>query len=160
MDDGELMYLMGTKELAFDNYGVSITDGKKEKDILQKMEGLFPQEINAGMLRSKDVARFWMESSFAAALRVLDNAHDELAKVRENEIKAKQEGDKYATDASRQTAIEDREDGQNHDKEMELLRTEGKKEVAQLSGSFKLQQDASKDAAKAMMPQKSALTTP
>jgi hypothetical protein len=160
MDDGEQMYLMGTKDLAFDNYGCSITDGKKEKDILQKMEGLFPAEINSGMLRSKDVARFWMESSFAAALRVLDNAHDELAKVRENEIKAKQEGDKYNTDQMRQTAIEDREDGQEHDKDMELLRIEGKKEVAQLSGSMKMQGDASKDAAKAMMPDKKALVTP
>lgn len=160
MDDGEQMYLMGTKDLAFDNYGVTITDGRKEKDILMKLEGLFPQEINAGLLRTKDVARFWMESSFAAALRVLDNAHDELAKIRESEIKAKQEGDKYNTDAVRQTAIEDREDTQEHDKEMELIRNEGKKEVAQLQGSLKLQQDSSKEAAKAMMPQKSALTTP
>jgi hypothetical protein len=150
MDDGETMYLMATKDLAFDNYGVTITDGRKEKDILMKLEGMFPQEINAGNLRTKDVARFWTESSFAAALRVLDNAHDELANVRQKEIKMKQESDIAATEAQLKIAQDDREDRQMQEKEMELLRTEGKKEVAQLTGSMKMQQDAAKDAAKAM----------
>lgn len=156
MDDNETMYLMSTKDLAFDNYGVTISDGRKEKDIMMKLEAMFPQEINAGMLRTKDVAKFWMESSFAAALRVLDNAHDELAKMRESEIKAKQEADKYNTDMVRQTDIEDREDIQEHEKEMELIRNEGKKENTQLKGSIDLQKESAKESAKLMSEKKTA----
>lgn len=149
LDDGEQMYLMSTKELDFDNYGITITDGKKEKDILNKLETLFPQEINAHMLRTKDVARFWTESSFAAALRVLDNAHEELTKINENEMRIKQESSMASLQQQAQQAIEDREDGQNHDKEMEVLRTEGKKEVAQLTGALKMQADMASASAKA-----------
>lgn len=148
-DDGEMMYLMSTKELDYDNYGITITDGKKEKDILMKLEGLFPQEINAQMLRSKDVARFWTESSFAAALRVLDNAHDEMAKIRENEIRVKQESAISGQKQQYDLAIQDREDQQNHDKEMEVLRTEGKKEVEALKGSLKDRTETTKAYAKA-----------
>lgn len=150
MDDGEIMYLMSTKDLALDNYGASITDGRKEKEILTKMESLFPQEINAGGLRTKDVAKFWRESSFAAALRVLDNAHDEIDSIRQKEIQMKQESNKYDTDEIRKTAIEDREDGQEHDKEMELLRIEGKKENTLLAATVKSQGDSAKESFKAM----------
>lgn len=149
LDDGEQMFLMTTKELDFDNYGITITDGKKEKDILSKLETLFPQEINAGMLRSKDVARFWTESSFAAALRVLDNAHDEMAKIRENELRVKQESAMANMSQQADMAIQDREDQQAHDRDMEVLRTEGKKEVEQLKGSLKTQQEETKVYAKA-----------
>lgn len=141
LDDGEEMYLMSTKELDFDNYGVTITDGKKEKDILAKIETLFPQEINAGLLRTVDVARFWTESSFASALRVLDNAHDELAKIRQEELRIKQESSMKSTEQNLELAREEREDQQSHDRDMEALRTEGKKEVALLQGSLKQQND-------------------
>jgi hypothetical protein len=148
-DDGDMMYMMTTRDLDLDNYGVVVSDGKKEKDILTKLEALFPQEINAQMLRSKDVARFWTESSFAAALRVLDNAHDEMAKIRENEIRVKQESSMKGMDQQLQMAREEREDNQSHDKDMEVLRTEGKKEVEELKGGLKNQNDTTKAYAKA-----------
>lgn len=153
-DDGEKMYLMATKDLALDNYGITITDGKKERDILAKIETLFPQEINAGMLRTKDVARFWMENSFATALRVLDNAHNELQKLREKEQQMKIESDKYSTDMNLQIAREDREDKQQHEMDMEVLRTEGKKEIVQLEGGIQGLNDAASDSAKLAQPNK------
>jgi hypothetical protein len=148
-DDGEEMFLMSTKELDFDNYGISVTDGKREKDILSKLEPLFLQEINAGTLRSKDAARFWTESSFAAALRVLDNAHEELSRIRQEEIKAKQEASFKDMEQRAQEVVADREDSQSHDRDMEVLRTEGKKEVVLLTNSLQAQNDAANISGKA-----------
>jgi hypothetical protein len=151
LDDGEQMFLMSTKELDFDNYGVVITDGKKEKDILGKMEMLFQQEINAGQLRSKDAGRFWMESSFAAALRVLDNAHDELAKIRQDEMRVKQESAMSAQQQQMELATQDREDKQGHEKDMKVLDFEGKKELVTLEKSLDGQNMVAQNAAKAAM---------
>ena len=144
MDDGDIMYMMTTKNLIEDNYGATITDGRKEKDILTKIEGLFPQEINAGNIRTKDVAKFWMESSFAAAIRVLDNAHAEMDKIRQQEIGQKQEAQKESTQAQIQMADHTLQEKDQHDKDMELLRIEGEKEIVQLEKSLDMQKESTK----------------
>lgn len=150
-DDDQIKYLLSTKELVFDNYGVSVTDGKKERDILQRIEGLFPQEINAGLLRTKDVAKFYMETSFASAIKILDKAHEELAALRQQEERAKQETANKQIEANLQIAKDDREDKQNHDKEMEVLRTEGKKEIEALRAGMQATMDFQNNLAKANM---------
>lgn len=150
-DDDQIKYLLSTKDLVFDNYGVSITDGKKERDILQRIEGLFPQEINAGLLRTKDVAKFYMETSFASAIKILDKAHEELAALRQQEERTKQETSQKQIEANIQMAQEDREDKQNHDKEMEVLRTEGKKEIEAMRASMQATMDFQNNLAKASM---------
>jgi len=147
--DEEIKYLISTKNLIYHNYAVSIVDGKKERDTIRKIELLFPQEINAGMLRTKDVAKFYMESNFAKAIKILDQAHEELATIRKQEIKASQEAKQQEVEAKLKIATDDREDNQQHDKEMELLRTEGKKEVEVLKGAMKATQDFQNDLGKA-----------
>jgi len=145
-DQEELVYMMSTKDLDKDNYGVTITDGKRERDIIQKLELMFPQEINAGLLTSKDVAKFMMESNFTRALKVLDEARTRLEQVRQDEIKAAQEGKMQENQMKKQIADEDREDGQQHDKEMEVIRTKGKKEIVLLDGAIKGKQDGQQQA--------------
>lgn len=146
--DEEIKYLVSTKNLIYHNYAVTVTDGRKEMDALRKIESLFSYEINAGLLRTKDVAKFYMETNFAKAIKILDLAHDELAAIRQQEMKISQEAKQAEVKSKVQIATEDREDGQVHDKEMELLRTEGKKEVKVLEGSMKATQDFQKDIAK------------
>jgi hypothetical protein len=135
----------------YHNYAVRVTDGRKEQMTLQKIEQLFPQEINAGMLRTQDVARFFMEDNFAKAIKILDTAHEELAAIRQQEIKASQEAKNKEVEANLKIATEDREDRQAHDKEMELLRNEGKKEIEQIKGAMKATQDFQNNLAKANM---------
>lgn len=151
LSDEEIQYLITTKNLLFHNYAVTITDGRKEQQTLQKIEQLFPQEINAGMLRTKDVAKFFMEDNFAKAIKVLDLAHDELAAIRQQEMKTGQEAKQQENENNLKIATENREDGQNHDKEMELIRNEGKKEVEQIKGAMKATQDFQNNLAKANM---------
>lgn len=151
LSDEEIQYLISTENLIFHNYAVTVTDGRKEKAILDKIEQWFPQEINAGMIRTKDVAKFYMETNFAKAIKILDQAHDELAAIREKEIKASQEAKMDENEKRVQIAQEDREDQQEHDHEMEVLRTEGKKEVAMLNAAAKATQDFQKNLVQASM---------
>jgi len=148
LSDEEIQYLISTKNLMFHNYAVTISDGRKEQTILQKLEQLFPQEINAGLLRTKDVAKFYMEENFAKAIKVLDLAHTELATIRQQELRTKQEAKQSEVESKERVATADREDKQVHDKEMELLRIEGKKEIESLKAAVKATQDFQKDLGK------------
>jgi len=156
MDQDQIKYLVSTKNLIWSNYGVSITDGKKERDILQKLESLFPAEINASEIRTKDVAKFYMETNFAAAIKILDKAHEEIAKIRNEQSRVDQESQQAQTQAQIEMAREDREDRQNHDKEMEVLRTEGKKEIASMTSGMKATMDFQNNIAKAGMQKQQA----
>jgi hypothetical protein len=127
-DDKVKQYIKITEEFSLDHYGIAITDGKREREALAKAELFFPQEINAGMLRSKDVIRFFTKSSFAEALKVLDDAALELQGIaKQTEEMQLQQQDKN-NEAVRKLAEEEREDGQAHDRDMEILRGKNKKE--------------------------------
>jgi len=142
LSDEELQYLVATKNLMHHNYAATVTDGRKEQAILQKLEMLFPQEINAQNLRSKDVAKFLMQENFAKAIKILDEAYTEIETIRMEQSKVSQESEMKKIDTDLQISREDREDRQEHDKEMELLRTEGKKEIEYLKNMFKSAQSS------------------
>ena len=146
-DQDEIAYMMATKDVDKDNYAASITDGKRERDIIQKLELMLPQEINAGLITSKDVAKFMMESNFSRAIKVLDKARERMEEFQQQQIQASQEAKNKEIQTNLQIATENREDGQEHDKEMEVIRTEGKKEVEMLKGSIKGKQETQKQAA-------------
>lgn len=149
--DEELQYIMVTKDLLQDNYSVRVTDGKKEREVLDKIEQLFPQEINAGNLRTMDVAKFLIEPNFSKAIKVLDEAHQLMAKQREREILQSQQSKQQESETKYQIAKEDREDKQEHEREMEVLRTEGKKEIEAMKQSFKATIDTQNNLIKASM---------
>ncbi len=146
-DDNQIAYMMATKDIDKDNYAVSISDGKRERDIIQKLEQMMPQEVNAGTLTSQDIAKFMMESNFNRALKVLDQARERMVKFQQEQSRIGQESKNTETQAKLKIAVDDREDGQQHDKDMEVIRTEGKKEVELLKGGIKGQQETQKQAA-------------
>jgi hypothetical protein len=156
LDQDEIKYLVNTKNLVWDNYGISVTDGKKERDIMLKLEGLFPAEINASEIRTKDVAKFYMETNFAAAIKILDKAHEEIARIRQDQSRVDQESQNNQIVANAEMMKEDREDRQNHDKEMELIRNEGKKEVQTLKDGMKATMDFQNNIAKGSMQRSKA----
>jgi hypothetical protein len=102
-----------------------------------------------------------METNFAKAIKVLDLAHNELAVIREKEMKTQQESKQAEVQSKERIATEDREDHQVQEKEMEVLRTEGKKEIEQLKGSMKATQDFQKDLGKiGLQREKAKMTNP
>ena len=127
--EDQMAYMVTTRNLDQDNYGVKVTDGKKEKDILQKLEMWFPQEINAGIISTADVAKFLTESNFIRALRVLETARTRYEETQSEESKRQAEIAREQLEQQMQISREEREDNQSHDRDMEALRTEGKKEV-------------------------------
>lgn len=131
-DESEKQFLKITKELAFDNYGVYLSDGRVEQEIRQKLEMFFGAEVNAGTIRTSDIAKFLRENSFSRAIKILDVANKELEKIRLKEIEAQNQSENEKTQATIQMAQEDREDKQQHDKEMEMLKNESKKEQIML----------------------------
>jgi hypothetical protein len=147
LSDEQIAYLLATDEVVQDNYGIKLTDGKKEKDILTKLELMFPQEINASTLTSGDVAKFLTESNFTRALKVLDQARERHRQMRMEEIEKGNEAKHAEIENERNMAIEAREDDQAHDKDMEVIRTEGKKEVEAMKIAGKGSIDAQKQSA-------------
>lgn len=136
-DDQELKYLKFTRDVRFANYYPYLSDGRIEAQIREKLEMMFGAEINAGNLRTSDVAKFLRESSFAKAIKILDNANQELAKIRQEEIAAGQESQNNQIQANMQMTQEDREDRQQHEAEMVILKNEGEKEKIVLQESLK-----------------------
>jgi hypothetical protein len=151
LSDDETQYLIATKNLIFHNYAVHISDGRKEQSILGKIETMFPQEINAGMLRTRDVAKFFMEDNFAKAIKILDESYDELTKIRQEEMRISQESKQQEIQSNMQIAQDNREDLQEHEKEMKLLDIEGKKEIAAMTNAMKATQDFQNNIAKGSM---------
>jgi hypothetical protein len=148
--DDQLAYLVATKDLDKDNYGIKVTDGKKERDVITKLEMMFPQEINAGIISSADVAKFLTESNFIRAIRTLEIARERYNKTQSEESKRNTEMAREQMEREEKRIIEDREDKQAHDLEMEVLRTEGKKEIKQMEIAGKGMIDAQKQKADMM----------
>lgn len=116
--DEEIAYIQNTRDLSLDDYAAYMSDGRRENMIIDKIEQLFIPEINARNLRAKDAARFWMQDSLAAGLKVLDKAWNEVSE-RENrlaQIQIQKETEKMKQ--ARQMAMEDREDRQAHEIEL------------------------------------------
>jgi len=131
-----VQFIKASVDLANDEYDVSLSDGYKENEVRKIVRQFFPQEINAGMLRTKDVIRFELEENITEAIAVLDKASNEINRIaqmqKDNELTQenatlKQELQKMATD---QQALF------QHDQEMVVLKTEGDKEIVALKAQI------------------------
>jgi len=149
ISDEQYGYLKATKHLSNDDYGSYMTDGRKEKEISEKIESLFLQEINSGSLRSSDAARFWTAESFTEALEVLDNAHNMLIKQQQESAREKTEAQREGVQKQIQAAERNREDIQKHEKELEILKGEIKKEVVEIKELLGIQKERTKAREKA-----------
>jgi len=141
ISDEQYGFLKATRHLCNDDYGSYMTDGRKEKEIHGKIEALFLQEINKGMLRSSDAARFWTSESFSEALQVLENAHDTLLKQQQATAREKTEAQREGIQKQIEAAERNREDIQQHEKDLEVLRGEIKKEVMEIKELMGIQKE-------------------
>lgn len=116
-------HLKITRNITNDDYGVYLSDGKKEKEIREMIRPLFAQEINASKLRTKDVVSFEMSRNLNAGIQILEIAWDEINKIaaRDSQIKDKMNQD--SLNMQRQMAIEDREDQQAHEVLIQKLKS-------------------------------------
>lgn len=150
LGEDQIQYLVATNRLIYDNYAVTLTDGKKEKDILSKLEQWFPQEINAGALRTSDAAKFLMESSFSKAIRILDSARAEIELMNQQTEKVKQQALQEQTASQERIATANREDMQAHEIELKEMDVAGKANLKAIEIGGKGIQDHQAETMKAM----------
>lgn len=133
-------HLKVTREITNDDYGVALTDGRKEQEIRMKAERYFEAEINAGNLRTKDVVAFQRSRNLNAGISILEQAWEEVQKIANEQMKSKEKIASQQLQASRQMAIEDREDWQAH--ETDLKRMDIGKEMIKIGGQGSMKDNA------------------
>lgn len=118
LDDDDVSFLRTIEDLSMDDFAAYLTDGRSYQEIKDFAMQLFPQEINAQQLRTKDVIRFRASQSLAEGLEVLDKAWGELDKIRQDALQQKSDSEAQDRKLKYQVAKEDREDWQAHEKEI------------------------------------------
>ncbi len=136
LGDDQKIFLTNTKELSFDEYGAYMSNGRKEMEVRMKLEQYFPAEVNAGMLRSRDIAAFSLADSITEGLAILDKAYDVISKTNNaaNASKEKIAAEQNANAVKMAEAA--REDTQAHEKELLQMKldAEAKKGVTKVAG--------------------------
>ena len=111
--------------LSLTEIGLKLTDGKQVEDIKNKIRHLFNQEINSGSLRTKDIIEFELSKTISQGLKVLENAWQLTQSVAQRDMEQKQklqqDNQKFQLDLAR----EDREDRQEHEKELLTMKIQG-----------------------------------
>ena len=108
----EVFFLKATKDLTNDDYGIYISDGRKEYDIKERLRNLYGVQINAGELRTHDVAEAEMQDTFVGYRKVLDDAWVEIQKNQAQQAQIREEAENKRTKMGLEIAREDREDRQ------------------------------------------------
>jgi len=115
-----------------DYYGVYITDSQKEEFIRERLIARADVDIQGGMIRNHDVAKAEMAETVQEAIAIMDVGYDQMrsyvTEQREQENKAAQE----LQQAKGEQVTADREDIQQHEKDLAILEAEleGRKAAA------------------------------
>lgn len=146
--DEDFNFIMSTSDIALEFFNAYINDGRKESLIREKIEALFLGEINSGTLRSKDVAKFYLQDSLDEGLKVLDNAWKEINNIQQQSQKSNNELALQQEQIITQRETQAREDLQAH--ELEKINLEGEIESNNilLEGRIKSQQKSSDNVVK------------
>ena len=140
----EVMFLKATRNLTDDDYGVFLSDGKKEAEIKDRSRLYIQSDINAGQLRGKDGIRFEMAETLNEGLAVLDEAWAEISAQANKKAEIDAEMGQQQNETNIQLAREDREDRQQHDKDIVVLKEAEKRKSTQVSDSGKIVSDGMK----------------
>lgn len=114
-----------------DDYVVTVSDGKRELELRQKMEQYFPLEINAGQLRSVDVWNFHQTKNYNEARMILEKGFEVMQQIRREEMQAQSKTAEQQMQTNLEMAREDREDKQAH--EIEMQERQGEIDLAKIS---------------------------
>jgi hypothetical protein len=112
-------------ELPLTEIGLKLTDGKEVEDIKSRVRHLFAQEINSQSLRTKDVIEFELSKTITQGLSVLDKAWELTQSVANKQMEEKSKLQNESQQFQLELAREDREDRQEHEKELLAMKLQG-----------------------------------
>lgn len=122
-DDG-VKFLRATKDLANDDYGVYLSDGRKEMEIRSTIRQLSMAAVNAGELRIHDVAKFELAETLAQAIQVVEKGWKEVKQIGAQQAQAQSESAQQQLETKLAISREDREDNQNAAANLEILKAD------------------------------------
>ena len=134
--DEEFNFIKATSDIPLENFSAAINDGRKEMQIMEKIEGLFQGDINSQQLRSKDVARFYLADSLHEGLKVLDKAWAEITQVQQSQQQQQSQAQAQAEQAKTQADQQALQANQQHDLDMIDRQGEVDQENIRLKGDI------------------------
>lgn len=129
--DSGVNFFKVTRDISYDDYGVIITDGGRELEQKEVLRQVSQFALNSGQLRLHDYMKAEMTETVAEAVAIIDKGFQETERIRIQEQQAALQSGEKQTIANIQAQEEEREDIQQHDKDMAILEAtlEEKKET-------------------------------
>lgn len=125
LGDEKFKFLEVTKDLAYQDYGVSLLDGGRELDLRQRFERYAEAALNAKDIRYKDIIQFDLQPTLVEATAVLEKAFTEMEKIRQSDMQSQGQVQTQIAQQQMATQIQiadaDREDRQINEKENIIL---------------------------------------
>lgn len=125
----QMTFIKATEDIPFDDYDIVLSDGRKEKEIRDKVSRFFDAEINAGNLRSQDVIKFDITTNINEAMAVLNDAWETLELMRQTQRESQEKQTMATIESNEKMAKENREDIQAHEKELKQMEIDSKERV-------------------------------
>jgi hypothetical protein len=128
LGDDKFKFMEATKEMAYSDYGVYLTDAKKEQEIRQRINQYADALFNAKELRLHDMIDVEMSETLADAKAKLEKSWNDLQKIKteseDKQLQAQAANQEKQMATQLELGREQREDQQAHEKEMIILEAE------------------------------------
>ena len=108
-------FLKATSDIANDDYGVYLIDGREEQEIKQKLDGLAQVSVNAKELRIQDWLKVSLAETLGEAQEALEKGWKEMEESRMQADQMRNQTRQQELQQQMQMAYEDREDRQEHE---------------------------------------------
>ena len=141
MSDSDHHFMKVTKDIMMKSYGAVVSPSQKEEQVKQGMFELFLNEINAGAIHTSEVARFQMADSFVDAVDILENAKKRIDQQNREQMMQQSQNKQQENVTKQKLRDAEREDTQQHDKEMEQLKGQIEKALVEIKGVQDIQKE-------------------
>ena len=108
-------FLKATADIANDDYGVYLIDGREEQEIKAKLDMLAQVSVNAKELRLQDWLKVSLAETLGEAQEALEKGWTDMEQSRMQSDQMRNQTRQQELQQQREMAIEDREDKQEHE---------------------------------------------
>lgn len=105
LGDSGLKYLKDTSSIAFEDYGLYISDGRREKQVRELMHEYLPQAINAKELRVVDAVQAELAETMDKTLAILNHGWDVVQDIAQKQTQGEQQARAADTQSKNQAML-------------------------------------------------------
>lgn len=125
LGDDKFRFMEATKDMAYSDYGVYLTDGRKEMQLRQKLDGWAEALFNSKELRLQDMIDVELSQTIADANAKLKKSWNDLQKIKTQESDKQLQANAANQQSQLQTQVQIAKDARDagfvHDREMAIL---------------------------------------